>query len=294
MAEITTSRLKLAYETYGQDTKGTVLLICGFSMQMVAWPQELIASLSDAGFQVVAYDNRDIGLSQRFHDAGTPEPLKLAARRFVGLGPEPVYTLDDMADDAISLLDALGVERAHVVGMSMGGMIAQNVAIRYPERVASLTSWSSMPGGRSDLVIHPRMMKLMLTPPPKTLEERIEWTVGFWKTISSPAFPTPEEEVRANVMRSIERSTDTRGLGRQLGAIVASPSRVPTLTRVKAPALVIHGKQDPLVPFRGGKRTAQALREADFFAVDGYGHDLPRQLMPRIARRIAENARRAR
>lgn len=294
MAEIVTSRLKLAYESYGQDTRGTVLLICGFSMQMIAWPQELIESLDRAGYRVVVYDNRDIGLSQRFHDAGSPPPLKLAARRFVGFGPQPVYTLDDMADDAISLLDALDIERAHVVGMSMGGMIAQNLAIRHPERVASLTSWSSMPGGRSDLIIHPKMMKLMLTPPPRTIEERVEWTVNFWQHISSPAYPTPEDEVRKNVLNAIERSDDNRGLGRQLGAIIASDSRVPKLARVAMPSLVLHGKEDPLVPFRGGKRTASSLPEANFVALDGYAHDLPRQLMPTVAGHIVRNAQRAR
>mgnify|MGYP002620103249 CR=1 FL=1 len=293
-----TGRLELAYEQRGRAEDPAVLLIMGYGVQMIAWPDELIDALTAQGFRVVWFDNRDVGLSQKFPDLGQPDVPGTIARRWAGLRAPVPYRLSDMADDAISLLDHLGISQAHVVGMSMGGMIAQQVAIRHPERVLSLCSWASMTGARTHTIGSPSVLATMLRRPPTELEQRIEWNVRLWQQIGSSAYPTDPSLVRARTEASYRRSSYVAGIGRQFGAILAAHDRSPRLATVRQPALVIHGREDPLVPVRGGVATARALRQAGgdgatLRLVDGYSHDLPVQLMPTFATWIAENARRA-
>lgn len=298
MPRIQTKKLSLWCERYAPTGDKTqpypLLLICGFGMQAIHWPEALIEALRAEGFQVIIFDNRDVGLSDRVKGQRAPAPPKIGLGRALGNTPEVPYLLDDMADDAASLLEALEIEKANIVGMSMGGMIAQLVALRHPERTASLCSWASMPGRLTDLLIHPKMLPIMLKPVSKDPAERIEETKKMWLSIGTPTYPSLVEDVEDLARRSLERAPDETGIPRQFAAILASPSRVEALRGLRAPTLVVHGDADPLVPVRGGKRVAQVVPGARLKLIKGYGHNLPPELMPTIAAAIASNAARAR
>lgn len=298
MPRIQTRDLSLWYESFpptGDEVQPyPLLLICGFGMQAIHWPEPLLDALRAQGFRVIIFDNRDIGLSDRVKGKRAPAPAKIGLGRALGRVPEVPYLLDDMADDAAALLDALEIEKANIVGMSMGGMIAQLVALRHPDRTASLCSWASMPGRLSDLLIHPKMIPLMLKPVSKDPEERIEDTKKMWAAIGTRAFPSSVVEIEDLARRSVERAPDESGIPRQFAAILASPSRVGALRALKVPTLVVHGDADPLVPRRGGKRVAKVVPDARLRLIRGYGHNLPPELMEQIAEEIALNAARAR
>jgi pimeloyl-ACP methyl ester carboxylesterase len=255
---------------------------------MVAWSEDFCRLLADRGFRVVRFDNRDIGRSTKIRSAGAPNPLAMMSGRGT-----PPYRLRDMAGDTFGLMDHLGIESAHLVGASMGGMIVQQCAIEDSARVRSLTSIMSTTGSRR--VGHPsyRTFGLLLSKPPREREAMIERVVKTFRVIGSPGYPFEEERVREIAGLSYDRGHSEAGVARQLHAITASGDRTAKLRELDIPALVIHGKNDLLVNPSGGRATAKAIPGARLKMVEGMGHDLPRALWPEFVEEIAANAARA-
>ena len=280
--------ITICHETFGDDSDPTILLIMGLGTQMVAWHEDFCGELAGAGFHVVRFDNRDCGHSTHL-DTKPPTIKQLALRDRRAAS----YTLSDMAGDAVGLLDHLGVDRAHIVGASMGGMIAQTVAIEHPRRVTSLTSIMSNTGGRFTgqpaLMAYPTLLKAA----PSEREAFAEHFVRLYRTIGSPGFERDLEEIREIARTSYDRSYSPASTARQLAAIIASPSRGKDLAKIEAPALVIHGTKDKLVRPSGGKMTARAIPGAKLLQIDGMGHDLPRGAWPQIIGAIVQTARSA-
>jgi pimeloyl-ACP methyl ester carboxylesterase len=277
----------LCYETFGEPTDPAILLIMGLGTQMVAWREDFCRMLVDRGFFVIRYDNRDVGKSTSMQ--GRPITTRELVTRRV---KKPPYTLGEMADDAIGLLDHLGIQRAHIVGASMGGMIAQHLAFRYPARVLSLTSIMSTTGGR--FVGQPKMavIPLFLGRPSGGREDYIERAVKLFRAIGSKK-GFDEDYVREGAALSWDRGINPAGYGRQLAAITADGNRAKRLGRITAPTLVIHGKDDRLISPSGGKATAKAIKGAKLLMVDDMGHDLPRPVWPKLIDAIVENTKRA-
>jgi pimeloyl-ACP methyl ester carboxylesterase len=277
----------LCYETFGDPADPAMLLIMGLGTQMVAWREDFCGQLVERGFFVIRFDNRDSGRSTSMK--GRPATLRDLVTRRV---KKPPYTLGELADDGIGLLDHLGIQKAHIVGASMGGMVAHHVAMRYPGRVLSLTSIMATTGGR--WVGQPRMavVPLFLSKPTGGKEEYIERSVKLFRAVGSKR-QFDEEYVREGAALAWERGINMAGTGRQLAAITADGDRKKRLARIKAPTLVIHGKDDRLVSPSGGKATAKAIRGARLLLLDDMGHDLPRPLWPKLIDAIVENTRRA-
>jgi pimeloyl-ACP methyl ester carboxylesterase len=281
--------VEIAYETFGDPADQTMLLIMGLGVQMLGWDEQLCRTLAGRGYRVVRFDNRDVGHSTKVE--GGPRPDLMAA--IVGDTSSASYTLEDMADDCVGLLDELGVQAAHLVGASQGGMIAQTVAIRHPERVLSLVSIMSTTGGREVGQPHPEAIPALLTRPPAGKEGFVDFVVGAWRVIGSPGFEADEDALRALAAASYDRGIYPDGTGRQLLAILASGDRTEALRRLDVPTTVIHGTEDVLVDVSGGRATAAAIPGARLELIDGMGHDLPAQLWPRFVELITENAERA-
>src|SRR5215218_7491364 len=281
--------IEVAYETFGDPADETVLLIMGLGVQMLGWDEEFCRLLAGRGYRVVRFDNRDVGHSTKVE--GGPRPDVMAA--IAGDVSSASYTLDDMADDCVGLLDELGVEAAHLVGASQGGMIAQTVAIRHPERVLSLTSIMSTTGEPSVGQPHPEAIPALLTRPPADREGFVEFVVGAWKVIGSPGFDVDEEALRERAGASYDRGIYPDGTGRQLLAILASGDRTEALGRLDVPTTVIHGTDDILIDVSGGRATAAAITRAKLELIEGMGHDMPRPVWPRLVDLIVENAERA-
>jgi pimeloyl-ACP methyl ester carboxylesterase len=279
----------IAYESFGDPSDPTVLLVMGLGMQMLAWDEEFCERLVDRGFQVVRFDNRDIGLSSKV-GGGPPNVLAGA----LGLTGSSRYTLADMAGDAAALLDRLEVERAHVVGASMGGMIGQTLAARHGDRVLSLCSIMSGPGGRRPSVM-PRLSVIgtLLARPPREREAYADFVARLFTRIGSPAFPPDRERLRERSLLMYDRCYYPTGTARQLMAIMASGDRSAELSRIACPTLVLHGREDKLMPPSAGEAVARGVAGARIELIDGMGHDLPRELWPRITDAIAANAARA-
>jgi pimeloyl-ACP methyl ester carboxylesterase len=257
-------------------TRPAVLLIMGLGMQLIAWPPQLVDELVDAGFRVIRMDNRDIGLSQHFDHLGKPNLLVAGIKYKLGLLLRPPYTLEDMAKDALGVLDALGVASAHIVGVSMGGMVAQRVAIAAPHRMLSLTSVMSSSGAKGLKQAHHDVTRVLLSRPASTeLEAVADHYVRLYKAIGSPDFPTPEPEMRSRITRAVQRSYHPVGTLRQMVAIIADTTRAAQLSGITCPTLVLHGKEDPLVPFEHGEDVARRVGGARLVGIDGMGHDLP-------------------
>lgn len=297
MPQIKTARLTMWYESHAAspavEERAPIVLIAGFSMQGIHWPDELLEALTARGHRVIVFDNRDIGLTERCTGTRALSPIPLVVRRLAGRAMPVPYTLDAMADDTVALMDALAIDRAHIVGMSMGGMIAQLVALRHPSRVLSLCSWSSMTGAITELMISPRMIPAMLRSPSPDPQQRLKESEAFWVALGTRTYPMDPARIRALVLESAERAPDIRGIPRQFNAMLASPSRRERLKTLQVPTLIIHGTVDPLVPFRGGKAAARLIPGARFYAIDDYGHNLPESLMEDIAEQIVANAERA-
>lgn len=252
-----------------------VLLIMGLGMQLVAWPPQMVQALVDAGYRVIRMDNRDIGLSQHFNKLGKPNLLWASLKYKLGFASKAPYSLSDMAQDAIGVLDTLKIKYAHVVGVSMGGMIAQRVAIAAPKRVLSLTSIMSSSGARGLPQARPEVLRALLKRPAKGPQAALDHFVALFKIIGSPAFPTPEPEMRERIALGVRRSYHPVGTLRQMLAVVADTDRAEQLATITCRTLVIHGEADPLVPLANGQDTAQRIAGARLLTIPGMGHDLP-------------------
>jgi pimeloyl-ACP methyl ester carboxylesterase len=262
-----------------------LLLIMGLGLQMLFWPADFRKLLVERGFQVARFDNRDVGLSTHFRHLGTPSPAVFLTRRWPG------YRLTDMADDAVAVLDDLGWDSAHVVGVSLGGMIAQTLAGRHPARVRTLTSLSSTPSPRIGRP-HPRVLRLLVSGGAHDRDRAARQVVEVFRVIGSPGYPRNEDWLREVAGRSYDRAHDAAGIRRQLAAILSSGDRRPMLAGLRMPALVVHGDADLLIRPAGGCATAAAIPGARLVTYRGMGHDLPAALQPQIADEIAALARR--
>ncbi len=272
MPRASANGMELEYEIFGAAGGAPLLLINGLGAQMVGWDDDFCRLLVDHGFRVIRFDNRDVGLSTR---------------------PQEPYTLDDMADDAAGLLDALGIRAAHVVGASMGGFIAQLVALNHPDRVLSLTSIMSGPGGKDQVPPTDEARALLVAPAPETREERVEQGVQAKQKLLGPADPFDEPYERARIAAAIDRDYNPAGFIRQLQAIAAAPGRVERLRSLRVPTLVIHGDADNLVPVANGRSVAAAIPGARLVEVEGMGHDVPRRVWTQVADEITALARQA-
>jgi pimeloyl-ACP methyl ester carboxylesterase len=281
--------IEIAYETFGDRSDPALMLVMGLATQMLAWDEEFCGMLVERGFHVIRFDNRDVGRST--HMRGGPKPK--VVRAMAGWAKDPHYTLEHMADDAFGLLDHLEIDAAHVVGASMGGMIAQTMAIKRPERVRSLASIMSTTGNRRAGLPRLKALGVLLRRAPRDREAFVDYVARTFKIIGSPGFDRDEEWIRNLAERSYDRGVDRGGPARQIVAIQASGDRTKALARLRMPTVVIHGKDDPLIPLRAGRATARAIPDVRLIEIDGMGHDMPRELWPRIAEAIAGNAERA-
>ena len=291
MARTTANGIEIEYDDHGEPGAPPVLLVMGLGAQMTLWPQELVDALTQRGFRVIRYDNRDIGLSHKFDGAKAPGFVRHMLMARLGMKPRVPYTLADMADDGIGLLDALGIDKAHIVGASMGGMIAQHMAFSHPERVLSLTSIMSTTGNRK-LPAGSREAMAVLTKRPESMDEEVlvEHGLRVSRAIGSPGYPGDADRIRERSRATIRRSFYPQGMPRQLAAIIADGDRRERLQSVTAPTLVIHGADDPLVPLAGGEDTARSIAGARLKTVPGMGHDLPLELVDEIADAVATHA----
>lgn len=292
MPEIATNGITLFWEGFGDPNDPPLLLVMGLSAQMVLWPEELCRAIAARGFYVVRFDNRDVGLSTKLHGAGVPRLLPRFAARAAGLPVSAPYTLSDMANDVVGLMDGLGFATAHVVGMSMGGMIAQTLAIEHAERVESFVSLASTTGDRWLPLATAEAARALLSAPPREKQAAIRHSVGVLRAIGSPIH-FDEAKARAIVELSVSRSTYRLGAARQLAAILASPTRTPLLAAVRTPATVIHGRLDPLLPLAHGEATARAIPGARLVVLDTMGHDLPDPLWSQMIDAIVANTQRS-
>ena len=282
--------IELCYQEMGDADGEPLVLVMGLATQMIAWPPELCSMLVDRGFRVVRFDNRDVGRSTKLDAAGVPSRLDMLS----GRRATAAYLLRDMARDTFGLMDHLEIDSAHVAGASMGGMIAQTMAIERPERVRSAVSIMSTTGSRWVGMPSFKAFGALLAAPPKNRDEMIERTLRTFRIIGSPGFAFDEERVREVAGRSYDRGHSSAGVIRQLHAILASGDRTRSLRELELPATVIHGSRDPLVRPSGGRATARAIPGARLRIIDGMGHDLPREVWPQVAEEIAATAGRAR
>lgn len=283
MARVTANGIAIEYDTFGSRDARPLLLVMGLGAQMIHWREEFCEMLAARNHYVIRFDNRDAGLSEKFGHLGVPDVAEMAARLLAGEPAQAPYTLDDMAADALGLLDALEVGAAHICGASMGGMIVQAMALNAPERVRSLTSIMSSTGNPELPPATEEAMAAMLSPAATNREEAIERTLRVSSVIGSPAYRLPEEEARKRAADSYDRSFYPEGVARQMAAVAAHGNRKPALMVLEVPALVIHGAADPLVPVAGGQDTHASLKGSTLMVLEGMGHDLPEPLWPEIA-----------
>lgn len=282
-------RIRICYQTFGSPTDEPLLLVMGLGGPMTWWDAELCRMLAAEGFYVIRYDNRDSGRSTHLEGIVT---VRRMTRAFVGLKVAPPYSLDDMAQDALGVLDHLGIESAHLWGVSMGGMIAQTMAVRWPARVRSLVSMMSTTGARVVGFQHPSLLPLFLA---RSVGQRayVDASVRLWKVIGSPGYPATEEDVRRRAEETFERGVDTRASARQILAILTQPNRTRDLRRITVPTLVIHGLHDKMVHVSGGRATSMAIPGSELLLIDGLGHDIPEGLWPTLVSAVRRNADRA-
>ena len=287
--------LYIEYESLGDPAHPAIVLIMGLGMQLMAWPDSFCQALVARGYRVIRFDNRDCGLSGRAPGKKRANLLLAMAASALGLPVRTPYTLEDMAGDAVGLMDKLGIARAHIVGASMGGMIAQVLAAKFPQRVLSLTSIMSSSGNRRVSKPTKPARKVLLSRPadPKNPDSVIEHLVEMFGVIGSPGYPSSREELRSRIGHSVRRAYEPAGTARQLLAIIASGDRRKLLRTISAPTLVLHGADDPLVPLAAGRDTAQNIPGAKLLVIEGMGHDFPEALMPRLAQAIADHCERS-
>jgi pimeloyl-ACP methyl ester carboxylesterase len=282
--------VELCYQTFGDPDDPAVLLVMGLGGPMTWWDPDFCRQLAARGCYVIRYDNRDTGRSSRIRARVGRTAL---VRAFAGRSVHPPYTLTDMAGDAVGLLDHLGLDAAHVVGVSMGGMIAQATAIAHPTRVRSLTSIMSTTGKRTVGWQHPRLLPMLIAPRGAGRDAYAAGSAKMWRLIGSPGYPQTDEEVLARALETFDRGVSASGVMRQMLAILAEPDRGPRLRSLSLPALVIHGSADKMVHVSGGRTTARAVPGAELLVVDGMGHDLPRDLFTTFVDAITRTIQRA-
>ncbi|MFX0184786.1 MAG: alpha/beta fold hydrolase [Candidatus Hodarchaeota archaeon] len=281
--------IEIAYDTFGESLQPPLLLVMGLGSQMIMWDEEFCKQIAAKGYWVIRFDNRDVGLSTKLNTLPVPDPMQLFQALQQGKTIDVPYSLLDMAKDAVGLLNALKVKSAHIVGASMGGMIAQTIAIHFPERVRTLTSIMSTTGNPDLPLPQPEAQSILIRRPPENREEYIEYSVQIWRILNGPIMAFDEEFYRQRSARIYDRNFYPAGTGRQLGAIMAAESRKKALKEVKIPTLVIHGDVDPLVPVEGGKDTAKAIPDAKLMIIEGMGHNIPVTIAPQIIEAIASH-----
>lgn len=290
MPNVEANGIRIEYDTFGDKSSPPLLLIIGLGGQMIDWDNEICEALAAKGLYIIRFDNRDSGLSTKFDDTGMPDIMEAFTANLQGTPIKAPYTLDDMADDAAGLLEALGIDKAHICGMSMGGMIAQTITIRHPQRVLSLVSIYSSTGNPDLPQPKPEIMQLLITPPPNEREASIEFMVKVFRTIAGTGFPFDEAWIRDLAARRYDRSFYPEGVARQLVAILAHGNRKSALGSVTVPTLIIHGDEDPLVPIEAGKDTANAIPSSRLIIIKGMGHDLPHKgAWPQIMDAVADH-----
>ena len=287
--------ISIEVEDHGSPAGEPLLLVMGLGMQLVAWHEDFVAGLVARGFRVIRFDNRDIGLSQRFDHFGVPNLMLDSLRFAVGLNVKSSYRVADMADDAVGVLDALGIGSAHVCGASMGGMIAQHMALRHPQRLKSLTLMMTTSGSRHLPGPTLKVRSALISRPaePHTIASVIDHSVRLYRLIGSPGYPASDDYLNDRLGMAVRRSYRPQGTARQMVAIAADGNRSPWLSRIKLPVQIIHGRDDPLVPVAAGHDLAAKISGAEIDVIDGMGHDLPKPLWPRFTAGISKVAGRA-
>jgi pimeloyl-ACP methyl ester carboxylesterase len=296
MATVNVNGIRLSYDSFGDINAETILLIAGLGTQMIRWAVPFCEDLSARGYRVIRFDNRDAGRSSHLSEYPVPDFRALAGALAAGQKPSVPYTLHDMADDTIGLLDALEIKRAHLVGRSMGGMIAQIAASRYAERVWSLTSIMSSTGNPSLPSASPEVLAMLTRSAPNPQVDEagfLEHSLAFARRIGSPGYAFDEDAQRSLVLEETRRAYDPAGFGRQIAAIGATGDLRPLLSGITAPTLVVHGADDPLIAPACGRDTASSIRGSELMLIEGMGHDLPAALYPRLAGAIDQVARRS-
>lgn len=288
MPQLVANSINIEYDTFGDRDARPLLMVMGLGAQLIHWRTELCEQLAGAGHYVVRFDNRDTGLSEKFGHLGVPNIMQMMLRSQQGETIQAPYSLDDLAADALGVLDALDIPEANICGASMGGMVVQAMAINAPERIKTLTSIMSstgnpeLPGSREEA------MAAMMSPAATNREEAIERSYKVSRVIGSPGYPAAEEDVKVRAAQTFDRSFYPEGVTRQMAAIAAHGNRKPALGSLSIPSLIIHGKDDPLVPIEGGLDTHEALRGSQLRVIEGMGHDLPEPLWPEIVESITE------
>jgi pimeloyl-ACP methyl ester carboxylesterase len=283
--------IDICYEIFGDPDAEPMVLIMGLAAQMIIWDDDFCRQLAARGFRVIRFDNRDIGKSTRLAGSKRLTAIELLKLRFLKIPVAAPYKLIDMARDTVGLLDALGIKSAHLVGQSMGGMIAQEIAISFPQRVRSLISIMSTTGNPKVPQPTPEAAAVLMAPPPATKEEFLERFAQTWRILRVGSFPEDERLDRSRAERAYDRGLNPPGAVRQLRAILASGSRKERLRQVAAPTLVIHGTVDPLVRPEGGMDTAASIPGAKLVMIEGMGHALPMRMWPQVIGAIAEHAK---
>ena len=297
MPQITANGISLEYDVHGPADGEPLLLVMGLGAQMTAWPMAMVEDLAGRGYQVIRYDNRDIGLSEKLDAAGAPDMSKVYGAIAVGEKPQVAYLVSDMAADGAAMISALGHERAHVVGASMGGMIAQMMAAEHPAKVLSLTSIMSSTGNPALPPAKPEAMAFLANRGPDPREDMaafLDHSVASAKVMAGEGNPIDEAEIRANAEANFKRSFYPVGFQRQMAAIVANGDRRPALSTITAPTVVVHGIDDPLVPLTGGQDTAAVIPGSELHVLDGMGHNLPKALINKMCDLIDRATARAR
>ena len=287
--------LTLEVEEFGAPDKGAILLIMGLGTQLIAWPMDFCRRLATAGYRVIRYDNRDVGLSSKFESGGVPDARAALLRSLLHLPVKAPYRLEDMAQDAVGLMDALKIDRAHVVGASLGGMIGQLLASRHAARVATLTTIMSSPGAPPPWDSTPAARAVLMARPPENAaaEDLIRMRMNTYRVIAGPGQTFPESTLHEMAKLSVERSADSQGSRRQMLAALATGSLKADLGRIHVPTLIIHGKNDPLIPPRRSEQLHRGIAGSKLMLLDGMGHNLPQRLIPQITAAIIENCARA-
>jgi len=284
--QIFANDLRLEVEDTAERDRPAVLLISGMSMQLIVWPDEMVHQLHQAGYRVIRFDNRDIGLSQSMDECTTPHLLWFMLQQKLGLNPQAPYSVQDMAHDALAVLDHLKVKQAHLVGVSMGGMIAQRLCLTAHERVLSLTNIMSSSGAKGLPGPRPAMRRILMSPPAAGPVAARQHALRFVKALAGPVFEHPQGAQEKMVDDSIKRSTRPLGAYRQMLAVMADRDRASLLANISAPTLVMHGKDDPLLPYACGEDIAKRIPHAKLLGIDGMGHDFPPDAVTLMVNRL--------